>query len=288
MAAWRRVGPERTALPLGARLGAREGGEAAADQELVPARAVLIEQQDGLARGAGPRLEARGLDLHQRDEAVDLRLVGRQLGQDAAESQRLLAELGPHPVVAGGRRVAFVEDEIDDLEHRREALGKLGPAGHLERNALLGQRPLGPHDALGNGRLRRPGTRARSPRSSGRRCRRSVSATRASVASTGWQAVKTRRSRSSPMSSSRARIEVRRRSFSIGLDLAAELLVLALDQLPAAKPVDGAMLRSGHEPGARPVRDARLRPLLERGRRARPAPVPRQGRHRAPCARVRR
>ena len=49
------------------------------------------------------------------------------------------------------------------------------------------------------------------------------------------------------------------------LELAAELLVLALEQLAAAQPVDGAVLRGGHQPGARVVRDARLRPLLERG-----------------------
>ena len=94
---------------------------------------------------------------------------------------------------------------------------------------------------------------------------RSVSATRASVASTGWQAVKTRRSRSSPMSSSRAASRSGAAPSPLGLDLAAELLVLALDQLPPAQAVDGAMLGGGHEPGARLVRDARLRPLLERG-----------------------
>ncbi len=60
-------------------------------------------------------------------------------------------------------------------------------------------------------------------------------------------------------------IEVRLRSFSRGLDFAAQLLVLALDQLLAPQPIDGAMLGGGHQPGARLVRDARLRPLLERG-----------------------
>ena len=34
----------------------------------------------------------------------------RQLGEDAAEAQRVLAERRAHPVVAGGRRVALVED----------------------------------------------------------------------------------------------------------------------------------------------------------------------------------
>ena len=41
-----------------------------------------------------------------------------------------------------------------------------------------------------------------------------------------------------------------------GLELAADLLVLALDRLAAAQPVQGPVLGGGHEPGARVVRDA--------------------------------
>ena len=49
-----------------------------------------------------------------------------------------------------------------------------------------------------------------------------------------------------------------------GAQLVPELHVLALEQLAAAEQVDGAMLRRGHEPGARVVRHARLGPPLER------------------------
>ena len=110
----------------------------------------------GRARPTGPdpRARARGLDLHQRDEAVDLGLPRRQLGQDAAEAQRVLAQRRPHPVVAGGGRVALVEDQVDDLEHRGQAGRELVAARNLEGHPRLGQRPLGPHDPLGHGRLR--------------------------------------------------------------------------------------------------------------------------------------
>ena len=102
-----RVGAGRAAELLGA----RERGEAATDQELVPARAVLVEEQDRLSRD-GP---TRALD---RDAWISMSATrpwtsgsrGRELGEDAAEPQRLLAERRPHPVVAGGRRVALVED----------------------------------------------------------------------------------------------------------------------------------------------------------------------------------
>ena len=48
-----------------------------------------------------------------------------------------------------------------------------------------------------------------------------------------------------------------------GFELVTELRVLALEQLAAAQGVDGSVLRGGHEPGARVVRDARLGPPLE-------------------------
>ncbi len=47
------------------------------------------------------------------------------------------------------------------------------------------------------------------------------------------------------------------------LQLVAELLVLPVEQGPAAKLVDGPVLRGGHEPGARIVGDTRFGPALE-------------------------
>ncbi len=85
---------------------------------------------------------------------MDLRLLWCELGQDAPEPQRIFAERRPHPVVTGGRRVAFVENEVDDTEHRRQTRGKLDPAGNLERHALFRKSSLGPDHALGDGCLR--------------------------------------------------------------------------------------------------------------------------------------
>src|SRR5256884_2708496 len=100
---------------------------------MIPARAVLIEEQDRLSRRADARGRSRRLDLHQRDQAVDLGLFWDELGEDAAQTQRLLAQRGPHPVLARGRRVAFVEDEVDDLEHRYKARGEPALPRHSER-----------------------------------------------------------------------------------------------------------------------------------------------------------
>src|SRR5450432_2021108 len=50
-----------------------------------------------------------------------------------------------------------------------------------------------------------------------------------------------------------------------GAKLAAKLLMLAIEKLGPAEMVHRTMFGGGHEPGARVVRDARLRPSLERG-----------------------
>ena len=130
-----------------------ERREATTDEELIPVRTVLIEEQDRLSRRARARPGTRCLNFHERDQAVNLRLLWCEPGQDASEPQRILAERGPHPVVAGGRRVAFVEDEVDDPEHRRQTRGQFRTAGNFKRNALFGESALGPNDALGDGRL---------------------------------------------------------------------------------------------------------------------------------------
>ncbi len=84
---------------------------------------------------AGPR--ARRLDLHQCDEAVNFGFLGSESGQDTAETQRILAERGSHPVVACRRRVALVEDEVDDLEHRRQTCRARSPVAPRRGRAPL-------------------------------------------------------------------------------------------------------------------------------------------------------
>src|SRR6267154_2290092 len=59
--------------------------------------------------------------------------------------------------------------------------------------------------------------------------------------------------------------EISHRHLLLDLDLAAEFLVLALEPLVSAQEIDCAMLRGGHQPGARVVRDTRFWPLLECG-----------------------
>jgi hypothetical protein len=84
---------------------------------------------------------------------VYLGFVGHEGGEYAAEAERLAAELGPHPVLASGGRVALVEDEVDDLEHATQARQAILANRDLERDAGPGDGLFGPHDALGDRRL---------------------------------------------------------------------------------------------------------------------------------------
>ena len=67
------------------------------------------------------------------------RLFGEALGQDAAQAKRVVAQLRTHPVAAGGGRVAFVENEVDDLQHRSQPGGELIAARDLEGDLRLGE-----------------------------------------------------------------------------------------------------------------------------------------------------
>ena len=118
--------------------------------------------------------------------------------------------------------------------------------------------------------------------------RRSVSATRASVDSTGWQDVKIRRSRSSPMSSSIASSTACHRVVALGVQVVAQLLVLALERAcpgAARRSRGSSRSPSARRPGCRARPTPATAPAPPP---APPAPAPRRGRRRARCAPGRR
>ena len=85
---------------------------------------------------------------------MNFRFVGHQLREHATEAQRLFTKRRSNQIVAGGRRVAFIENEVDHLEHRREPRRAFLRTRNLERNARFGKRPLRTHDSLRNRRFR--------------------------------------------------------------------------------------------------------------------------------------
>ena len=92
---------------------------------------------------------------------------------------------------------------------------------------------------------------------------RSVSATRASGDSTGWQAVKMRPQQIVADVVVERGIDVGHRMRLLDLHVVADFVVLAVEHLGAAQMVDGAAFARRHQPGGGIVRHAFFRPLVE-------------------------
>ena len=83
---------------------------------------------------------------HEREQPVDLRLVGHQLGQRAAQPQRLGRGLA---AVA----VGLVEDQVDDGEHGGQPVGQQVVGRHPEGDPGRLDLALGAHQPLRHRRL---------------------------------------------------------------------------------------------------------------------------------------
>ncbi len=187
---------------------------------------------------------------------------GSERREGATEAQGVVAELGPGIVIAGGRRVPFVEDEVDDLQDRRQALGPLFGAGHLERDARLGERSLRADDPLRDGRL---GNEERASDLVGRQPAEQPERERdARLDRQDWM----------PGGEDEAQeivahvvvdggIEVERGALFRRVELVAQLFVFALEPSLAAKRLMAWFFATLINHRARPVRRARTRPLLE-------------------------
>ena len=193
---------------------------------------------------------------------MDFRLGGGELGQDAAQTEGLLAQRRSDPVLARCRGIALVEDEIDHLEDGAEARNARGAARDLEPDMRLGEGPFraddplrdrrdrneeGPRDFLG----RQP---AKDAQGEGDPC----FLRKDRMAGHKYQAQQI-----VPELIVGRRVEVR--SSLQALDIASDLFMLALERLATPDHVDSAVFGGSHEPRARPVRHTRGRPLLECG-----------------------
>ena len=120
---------------------AGEGGledlDGLGDDRGVPEGAVLVGEGDERAVGRGAGRAAGVVEEHQREQAVDLGVVGERRDL-AGEADRLGGEVD----VAG---VALVEDQVERAEDGRQV------AGGVE--ADVGDGALRAGDALGHGRL---------------------------------------------------------------------------------------------------------------------------------------
>src|SRR5206468_4110043 len=143
-----------------------------------------------------------------------------------------------------------------DLENRRQTGGEFASSGNLEADARLGEGPFGPDDSLGDGWLRdEEGTRDLLGRQTSEQAERERGAGLGREnRMTGYE----HETQEVVADVLIARgLEIPRRLLVPGLELVTEHRVLALEPRASAQQVDRAMLRGGHQPGARIVRYAR-------------------------------
>ena len=74
------------------------------DERPIPQRSILLGQRDQLARGVGPR-GASGVDeQHEREQAGDLAVVGKQPVHHPGQPDRLVRQLGAMQLAAAAAR----------------------------------------------------------------------------------------------------------------------------------------------------------------------------------------
>ena len=122
--------------------------------DVVPPRPVLVEQQNGFSVLTLACRGPRRLQLHQRQQTVDLRFIGKKFHEDAPQPQRVITKLFPHPLIAEGGRISFVEDEVDHRENGLKPAAQLVRTRDLECNMCYGESPFSPKDSLAKGLLR--------------------------------------------------------------------------------------------------------------------------------------
>ena len=253
----RPVGDRRDVLERDRRLhpvlvARRAGGERAALLDLVrvPQRAVLVVEQHQPPVGVDARVAARVVQEHQREQPARLGPLGHQLGQQAAEPDRLRAQLAPHERLARGRRVALVEDQVDRGEHRRQPVRQLLVLRHPVGDAGVGDLALGAHEPLGHRRLgdeeRARDLRHRQPAERAQRERHARLGGERRVAAGEHQP------------------QAVVGHLSLLLREGLELAELRRQHARPPQPVDRLVPRGGGDPRTRIARDALDRPALER------------------------
>jgi len=241
-----------------------ERGEAAADEDLVPAGTILVEEKDRFAGGADAGVEPGGLNLHEGGEAVDFGFVGNEFGEDSSKAECVFAEGGASPIVTGSGGVAFVEDEVDDLKDGGEAGGELDAAREFEGDFGFAEGAFGTDDALGDSGL---GEEIGAG---------DLVGSEAAEEAEGEGDPGFRRENGMAGDEDEAEEVVADGVVDGGVDvvggelvgafeLIAELLVFPVEELVAPEEVDGAIFGGGHEPSCWIVGDSGLGPALEGG-----------------------
>ena len=231
------------------------------DEPFVPAAAILVLEQHQVARFIHTRRQPRRLKRHQRHQRVHARRRDRGSRDQPSESQRLKAEILADQIGAGLCGIALVEHEIDHFEHRVEARRQLRARRHVERQALIANLPLRPHQPLGNRAL--VGEKGAGDFADTEAADRFEAERHAGIAG---QRRMTAHENHPEFVVSKLLLDVRfaRDDGARPRQFGDDPVGLAAEDLVAANDVDGDIVRDAKEPAGRVFRDAVIRPGLQR------------------------
>ena len=240
-------------------VGASQRRDAPTDLGTVPPTAVLVGQQDRRTVPCCASGKTGCLELHQRHERVHFGFVGNESCQDPAEPQRLVAQLGSDPPIAGRRRVTLVEHQVDHTEHGGKPARIVLAGRHLERHPSCAERFLRAHDALLNGRRGHE------------ECLRDLfggETTDDSQRQSDLSLPRQHRVGGDEDQSQHVVVDVVGVPTEVGIrpgvQVAGHLHILRVETFLPTPAIDCPSLGHGGEPGARISRDTRLRPLRQR------------------------
>jgi hypothetical protein len=92
-------------------------------------------------------------EQHQREQALDLRFVGHEVGQQPSEADGLGAEvLADQPVTRAGR-IPLVEDQVEDGQYGPQPVPEVGIPRDAVGDPGVADLALGPDQPLRHGRL---------------------------------------------------------------------------------------------------------------------------------------
>jgi hypothetical protein len=209
------------------------------------------------------------VEQHQREQPQDLRLVRHERGEDPRQPDRLRRQLATDQPLAGARVIAFVEDEVEDSQHAIESLWQRVVGRDPIRDSGVADLALGPHESLGERRLRNeegPGDLRRREATQRAQRERNAGVYRQRRMATGEdQPQPIIRDRAHAGFSFDDRVGVD--CLELGLDgrFALEELLLLGERPPTPDPVDRPVPGGRRDPCPGVVGYAASRPRLERG-----------------------
>ena len=234
------------------------------DPRGVPARSVLVAEQDQLSGRPDACLPARIVQEQECQQRGRLGLIGEQRDHEPCQPDRLGTQLLADQRIAGRRGVSLVEHEVDDSQHAVEPFGQQLGRRHAIGDPGVTDLALGTDQSLGQRRLgdeERPGDLGSRQAAEGAQ-------RQGHARLEGERRVTAGEDQAQPVIGDlhlvlrRARLQGPQLAFEGRLP--DQGLGLLGQPPPASQSIDGAVPRRGRDPRARVGRDATLRPCLER------------------------